>query len=560
MANQITDNRTSVAVAQTSAPASETWEASGGGGSIVEDTDIFIEGTTSVAEQISSSRRVMLYDNGSDMDLSSAHLYIWVNCGIVGILDLKANGGLTVRFTGATSTDFFEYYVGGSDSWPTSIQGGWTMFVVDTQATASNTGGTPPAASAVRKVGISAITDGTMTKAADNTWVDAIWSLADGTPGIIVEGRSGGTTPWTFADIVTQVGESAGIFINGPGGSFVCNTPIQFGADDTVTHEFADTNALVLWDNQEWVAIDLYELTTVGNSGGTTNVTFGIKSGTGNDAIGAQGVTIQAAATGSRWDVTFNDADQDSIGLYGCTFIHSGVQLINDPAVDLASCTFIDCGTIRVDNANIVRASIVDANRGDNEGAIQTDDISDIVNSTFAFSNGHGIQIANSTGPTVQSSVGNVFTGAYLGTPGSNLVANSGSPDAMIANIRGASEEMTINVTGGGTTPSIRNGPNETTEVNNNIEVTLTGMKDNTEVRVCSLAGAELAGIENATDGTTDNRSFAFSLAAATVVDIVIFNVGWILPPNNRIESFTIPASDASIPISQVFDRNFENP
>jgi hypothetical protein len=205
VADQITDNRTSRAVAKTTSPESEIWEASGGGGSVVEDTDIFIEGTTSVAEQISTSRRVMLYDNGSTIDLSNSHVYIWVNCGIVGLLDLKANGGLTVRLTGPTSSDFVEWYVGGSDSWPASIQGGWTMFVVDTQAATSNTGGTPPALTAIQKIGISAVTATVMTKASDNTWVDVIWTLSDGNPGIIVEGRNAGTTDWTFADINTEL-------------------------------------------------------------------------------------------------------------------------------------------------------------------------------------------------------------------------------------------------------------------------------------------------------------------------------------------------------------------
>ena len=148
----------------------------------------------------------------------------------------------------------------------------------------------------------------------------------------------------------------------------------------------------------------------------------------------------------------------------------------------------------------------------------------------------------------------------YGGTPGSNPVAGTGAADAAVFNDTGGA--ITITIVAGGDSPSIRNGAGATTTVVAAVEVTLTGMKDNTEVRVYdqSAIPVELAGIENVTAGTVDDRSFSFSLSATTVVDIAVFNTEWILPPNNRIENYTIPAADASLPISQVFDRNYENP
>ncbi|MHA2069547.1 MAG: hypothetical protein ACXABY_34725, partial [Candidatus Thorarchaeota archaeon] len=389
MANQITDNRTSVAVAQTSTPASETWEASGGGGSITEDTEIFIEGTTSVAEQISTSRRVMLFDAGSTQNWANNVFYIWVNCGIVGLLDIKANGGMTVRFTGPTSTDFFEFYVGGSDSWPTAIEGGWVMFVVDIEGTASNTGGTPPATSAIQKVGISAITSSVMTRAADNTWVDAIWRLPDGNPAAIVEGRNAGTTDWDFDDILTQLGVSSGIIKAGPAGTFVLNGPIQFGINDTTTHGFTDTNKVILWDEQEWAPDDLYQLSALGNSGGTTNVTFGVKSGTGDTATGAQGVFFTGAVTGPIWDMDFDDPDLDSIGFYGCTLQNGGNFQLDDAAVEVISSSYLDCDKAVVSNSLQLKNKIIGADTADGVAFMETDDLSDIKFCEFFFSDGH---------------------------------------------------------------------------------------------------------------------------------------------------------------------------
>lgn len=137
--------------------------------------------------------------------------------------------------------------------------------------------------------------------------------------------------------------------------------------------------------------------------------------------------------------------------------------------------------------------------------------------------------------------------------------AANGNNDSTIRNESGGAVIINAsNITGNLT---YQNGTSATTTINNTVSITLAGMKDLTEVRVCDQSNppGELAGIENATDGTTDNRSFTFSIAPATVVDITVFNVQWRLPPNNRIDDFTIPATDATIPISQVFDRNYEN-
>ena len=82
-------------------------------------------------------------------------------------------------------------------------------------------------------------------------------------------------------------------------------------------------------------------------------------------------------------------------------------------------------------------------------------------------------------------------------------------------------------------------------------------LKDLTEVRVLAFGtNTELAGIEVATAGTTDNRSFTFSLDASTPVTIVIHNLKYIYISIN----YTVPALAADLPIQQQFDRNYLNP
>ncbi len=91
------------------------------------------------------------------------------------------------------------------------------------------------------------------------------------------------------------------------------------------------------------------------------------------------------------------------------------------------------------------------------------------------------------------------------------------------------------------------------------VTVTFTGLKDNSEVRVFAANTAdELAGIENATAGSPDDRTFAFTLDATTIVDYKIHN--WLAgaPVYETIEvtDFVIPNTDVSIGVQQRLDRN----
>ena len=127
-------------------------------------------------------------------------------------------------------------------------------------------------------------------------------------------------------------------------------------------------------------------------------------------------------------------------------------------------------------------------------------------------------------------------------------------PASIYNNSAGA---VTITIDGGDT-PSVRNGSGASTSIVNNKTVTFTGMKDNTEVRVYAAGTTnELAGIENATAGSTDDRSFAFSLAADTEVDYRIFNVTYEVI---EVYSYFIPSVNTDLPIAQKFDRVYYNP
>ena len=118
---------------------------------------------------------------------------------------------------------------------------------------------------------------------------------------------------------------------------------------------------------------------------------------------------------------------------------------------------------------------------------------------------------------------------------------------------------VTLNVGGGAVAMSVRNVGVATTVVNNNISVTFAGLKDNTEVRIYETGTATVVdGIEDATAGTTDNRTFSFSAAAALGVDYVLHNFenGVSVYKTIRVVNYTIPSTDTTINVQQVLDRN----
>lgn len=543
MANQVTDNRTLIA----DGTAVSNWEDIGATAGVVDTEISYDTYSGSIGEYCTTTRAGTFYNNTTTgLFTSGDHAYILFNCGIVSLLDTKANGGVTIRVTGATATDWAEFNIAGSDDYPPAFDGGWVQFVVDIDellANPSATNGTPPTVGNIQRFGITFITATVMPRMADNCWVGGFFRLPANTPAIIVEGRDGGTTDWNLASMAAVAGvQLSAVLKPGPGGSYVCRGPIQFGINDTTTHGFSETNKTLLWDSQQVMLDGFYGLSALGNSGGTTRVNFGIKSGTGNAATGAQGGSIQAESTAARWFMDFDDPNIDDIGFWGCSLIHGEDFQLDDAAVDIASTLFIDCNSATVSGAKLVRCSVIDPNTADGVAFMITDDMADIAFSSFEFSDGHAIEI-NSATPTTQTNVGNLFSGF------TNTV---NSTDAAILN--SAAGALTISSSDGSDlqTNSYRNTGGGSVTVQNNVSVTFDGLQTNTEVRIYTAGtSTELDGIENS--GT----SFTSSLAAATSVDYVLHSE---IYEYIRVEGFTWPSSTTTIPIQQKIDRNYSNP
>ena len=545
MADQITDGR--VLLSDANSVASYV-----GSTSPALDNEIYIYdgGATggSIGEQVYSSKRWVMYDDGASRDWSGNIFYIWINCGIVGLLDTKANGGLAIRFAGPSTADFFEVYVAGSDDWPNAIQGGWSMFVVDVDdaravaVTNSWTGGTTPVTTALQHVGYSAVTGGAKPRNADNTWMDAIWRLPNATAGLKVEGRNAGTTDWTWDDIVAESELNAwGMAKYTTGGAIALNTGVQFFVDDASTHAFTDTNQVILFEDHEYAPTDLYLLQQLGAATGTSNLTIGIKTGTGSAATGAQGCSFISATAGIRWSWDSDAANIDSTNLYGCTFQHGDDFQLDAASNEIISCQFLGCSSAIVSNSTFQRNSIVDANTLDDVAFITVDDLADIENCIFQFSDGHAIEVTAIAGSPF-TFTGNSFIG-YGTTTSTDAAIYNNSAGAIVINVGGE----------GATTPTYKDGTSASTTVNNNKTITVDFSPVTVaEVRIYNNStGLEEAGIED-----TAGSTFAFSVSSGLSVDIVVVKLGYEYFRVNAT-SFT---SDQTFLAKLRVDNNFENP
>ena len=284
---------------------------------------------------------------------------------------------------------------------------------------------------------------------------------------------------------------------------------------------------------------------------------------------------------GSIWTLTADGANQ-TLNLYGCSLSEMKSAALASTS-SLRGCVFDNFGNITTNGATIDGCTFQNMRTAPPIGAtyglvvtvagpmtnckfvncapavfwnVAADPNTRLDDSSFiSGGTGHGLKFGSNTpGDPTEISLNNVIFSGYGGTPGSNLVEESGSTDAAIWNNSG--KHLIINILGTGTTPSVRNSGagSTTTIVAGQKTLTLTGLIVNSEVRIYAHGTInELGGVENS--GTSFQYSYTY--AAETYVDIVVHKEDRIY---YRIENYLLANTDASLPITQQFDRQYENP
>jgi len=545
-----TDNRTLLNGAESSA---DSWA---GDDTANDDSTAgsFYQGSQGISTQLSNSlERMVVSTIGGTRDMSDAQVWMLVKDNLV---QTQANGGFQIVLD--DGTDEIGFYVGGNDNPPLQLPTFFLSMRLDvseggTLNTASRTNAYGGSFANLTETAITGVGYGTqhLAKAVgsiDNVFMDAMYFIVNGNYALTIDAGTVGT-PETFSDVVTDdIANGWGMIANLQGSKFDINASWEWAPATTNGDSYFE-------DSNFQVFIDARDV-------GAGNFIVRTLAGTGTNSLVLSSGSFINLGTASVWDLS--DADFNTFELTSISWTDVGaITFLPNGGTSrfLTAAIFNNCGQVFFDTLTVNGATFNGTT--DATGAVLLDDTSPANQDDLIFNSdgtGHAVRIRPpASGTTLHTyDIQGWKFNDYAGTDGST------GNEAILIDPVDQTDDITINITGGGDTPTIMEaaGYTGTVTVNNNVQVTLTGMKDNTEVRVCAAGNPnnELAGIENATAGTTDNRSFSFSLSAGTSVDIIIFNVDWVLPPNNRIDGFTIPSGDTSIPISQVFDRNFNNP
>ena len=514
---------------------SGTW-AELGTQSSSQNTDIFLTSTGSRAKKVSNSTKGFMYQvNATGRDMSAEVACVrWAVTAGVGSLGTRTSGGVSLAVQD-TSGNISYWDVDGNDTYG----GGWKVSVVDLSTTPSRNNGTNATLTLIQYVGMEWTTTTNVGGGDPNCYIDQVLSWP--TAGITITGDS---TAF-IDDLVDVLDVDQGVWERRSGVVFskarLILTP---GASD-----FAETDRKLIFENPVYDAgatIDSCLAEQGIESADADVITF-------TRCLLESADPDEAVTTDANREFDFTsagDSNFDTCQLVGFdgTVVHLGGSGNN-----YDDCTFQRLSQI-VDTGAIVRRGFVrDTQAAAAEAALLWTTSSDWQDTQFVMgaTNSHAMEIETNI---TDSWTGFTFTGyntTGTGTTVGDEVLNANNPTGgIIINASDITGTISWYLRGAGSDPTI----------NNNVSLTFTGMKDNTEVRIYNGAGVELDGIEDATAGSPGDRSFTASVAGSTVVDVVIFNKNYILPPNNRIPDFTWPSSTATLPIQQIVDRNFDNP
>lgn len=515
-----------------------TWKDYGAGGGSASNTVTFITSTGSRARKVSNALKGFAFDLGvGGVDVSGDVIAIkWIVTAGVGSLSARSAGGVRIVMEDTSGNEGY-WYMDGNDSYT----GGWKLSVIDASQTPSGNNGTNPTMTAIRYIGIIWNVTASVSGGDPNCYIDQILRWPD--TGLVITGNS--TT--LLADLESTIDNPA----NGPyfifeqrGGIIFGKAKIDLQPDAS---DMSDTDRTYVMEDPVW-----YDGTNVDSA----LVEIGI---TCSDA---DNVTLtRCTVTAAEPDETVTTEANKELDVSGATdfdldtctvrgFNGTAAVALGGSGQSITDCNFDQNGLITTTGAVIRDCTFRRAT--DAAGAFKWEQNSDIDRCAF-FSDGtgYGIQYRpTGAGPFTENLDGFTFTG-YGAAETANAAVHIFPVTTTVT--------ITWNISNG-TAPTYDEDATYTGTFtsNANVTVTFTGMKDNTEVRIYTAGtGTELDGIENATAGSPDNRSFAASVAASTSVDYTLINE---LYEIIRVEAFTWPASNQNLPIQQRLDRNFSNP
>ena len=516
------------------------------------DTGQHYQGSNSLSTQLSNADEHMYTTQDSvgastfSLNWSDSTLYMLIKDNLG---ESFANGG--IQFVVGDGTNRAGYDIAGYDARGMPLQFFYSAFKLDVSVIVATPGSFATYAgseaslnqAAATQIGYGSLHLAKAVGSVDNVFMDCFRYISNGSYALTINGGTSGT-PETMADVAgDDISNGWGMVANPLASQYIFFAPTEWGESAAAAdHYFTASNEQWFWmgDNAG------------GHAVGSGNFSFrvtGNATDTGSFVI--DGVVIVNTGTPSDFDCS--NSDIDTLEIDGCTMV--GLASFASPVSGGTSrfCTntiFSGCGPITAGGAVMTGCSISGYEGATDSSAmiwnIATSPSAILGDCTFTKGTAatHAIEFGTSAPTTF--TISDVTFSGYNASDGQNdstlYFADRGS-------------DTTWNVTiDGGTTPSYKKerAGDTVNIITGSVTVTLTGLVAGSEVRVYD------SGDDSVIDGTeSSGTSFAFSDTAANTVYIRIFHPQY-LPAD--ITGFVIPASNTSIPVQQIFDRNYNNP
>ena len=487
------------------------------------DSDIKRQGNNSVSDGLRADGSTFAFTYGFAAGLGNQVIRLWCTNNLTPYMESYANEGLS--FYTIDSIGNTRYYtIAGFDTY----NGGWLNLAISYTSGVFATSGTSTTTSQpVSEIGIR-FTRTSQPRVGENIWLDYLRRGAGYT-------ATGGTssdpiTPDTIATVDNSNGY--GILLKEDGVLF-CSGVVTIGSGATAT-DFDSIGDLIVYPDNPYMRSPNYGIVAAGSG---CNVLF-------------DGTVIKTAGDNAFNRYNFDLSDSNVTATVTGCLLDKGNLFTFSSGQSVTKNTFNVCNQIATNGAtftdNVVKNS-----------SSLSSLVVPIANATALSGNSftsdgsnHAVEF---TGTAQNFTWDNLLDNYDPGTTGSDVAVTTPTfNEAIYVNITTGTVNITVASTA--TIPSVRSAGATVNVTANQVTLTLTGLVANSEVRIYSAGTTtELAGIENS--GTTFQYSYTY--AASTFVDIVIHNVGYIY---QRLANFELGSSNASIPITQIFDRNYSNP
>jgi len=616
MATTVTFEGTRFSTADTSTSGG-TWDKYGSTQTPILELNFILQGPSEQSNKVSNTTGGIQFLATSSVDFATTPktMIAKVQVSTVASIDKTVARGMSYEM-GDDDTDNYQYYMVGSgtgDDYP--VNAGWWTIIIDPNVAAYRdaTPGATPTLTALQWVGM--YVDITALAKAENVIHSAL-DYVDNGKGLLMTGTAGALIDFVVED--EDVNATAGEYDNrwrlaarSNGSSSVFDAVAWWTLGSSATAlGLTDSNKVVKWTagrvdtsfhglrlNLENASTDiaLDSCTFVSDGAYATNDTradfevvgtSGVATVDGCSFLNFNNVDFTSAASmdGGRIEaqlLTQSSADIENVTI--ATSSLTSIATLQDPTfgttTDLHDVTFVQNGAghgLEIDTAtSYTFTNIFGLNVAAGYGANTTDSA--------------GIDVTASSG-TVTITVSGGDTPTYK-TAGATVVINSDvtvtfatmKDNSEVRIYEAIVEENTdISFTSIGTISSAGSGfgdfaADDIVRVSGSddnddtytvvtasastltvVPETITTESAGATVKIKKTNQTELAGIENATSGTTDDRSFAASIASGTLVDYVIHNWNATEPfyQTIRIIEFTWPSSVQTININQLVDRN----